>query len=112
MGVNVKIDLRDVYKIVARNAEQRASEFDTILINGETVRLGIRVAFSTHPIMSNVYNLSFGPIDKDGNIDDKARLSHQNHSKVFSTVLSQALDFLAEHTDVYLGIDGSNNARA
>ena len=112
MGLNVKIDLRDVYEIVQEEREQRASAFDTILRSGEKVRLGVMISQTPHPLMKNVYNLAFGPIRKDGSIDDKARLSHRDHSKVFSTVVLEALSFLIEHPDKFLGIDGADYARA
>ncbi len=41
MGLNIKIDLENVYKAVSRNTEQRACEFDTILTTSEKLRLGI-----------------------------------------------------------------------
>lgn len=112
MALNVKIDVKDVYRIVIKDAGQRASAFDSILTNGEEARLGIKIAKTTHPLMPNVYNLTFGPLNQDGSIDDKARLSHQNYSRVFSTVLFEAISFLEQHPNDYVGIDGSDNARA
>ncbi|HEY8970483.1 MAG TPA: hypothetical protein VIM64_15365, partial [Puia sp.] len=85
MGLNVKIDLENVYSIVAKNADQRASEFDTILTNAKRVRLGIRISHTPHTLIPNAYNMAFGPIKGNGSIDDKARLSYEDYSKVFST---------------------------
>jgi len=112
MGLNVKIDLRDVYEIVQEEREQRASAFDTILRSGEKVRLGVIIAQTPHPLMKNVYNLAFGPMRKDGSVNDKVRLSHRDHSKVFSTVALEVLSFLIEHPDKYVGINGSDYVRA
>jgi len=112
MALNIKIDLENIYSIVAKDGEQRASEFDTVLTTGQNVRLGVKISHNSHPLMLNVYNLAFGPINKDGTINDKAKMSHQNHSKVFSTVLFGALSFLEEHPNDSVGIDGTNNARA
>ena len=112
MGLNVKIDLKNVYSIVLEDRQQRASAFDTVLISGEKVRLGIKIAHTSHPLIPNAYNLAFGPLKADGSIDDKVRLSHQDYSKVFSTVLLETIAYLEERPDSYVGIDGSDNARA
>ena len=112
MGLNVKIDLRNVYNIVLENRQQRASAFDTFLTSGEKIRLGVKIAHTPHPLIPNAYNLAFGPLKANGSIDDKVRLSHENHSRVFSTVLFEVLSFLEQHPDNYVGIDGSDNARA
>lgn len=112
MGLNVKIDLRNVYSIVLEDKQQQASAFDTVLASGEKVRLGIKIAHTPHPLIPNAYNLAFGPFKADGTIDDKIKLSHQDYSKVFSTVLLEAMAYLKKHPDKYVGIDGSDNARA
>jgi hypothetical protein len=62
--------------------------------------------------MPNVYNLAFGPINERGRIDDKAELPHQSYSRVFSTILLNALNYLIKNPDHYVGIDGSENFRA
>lgn len=87
MGLNVKIDLENVYRVIAKDIDQRASDFDTILSNAKRVRLGIRISLTPHPLIPNAYNLAFGSIMRNGAVDDKVRLSHENYSKVFSTVL-------------------------
>ncbi|MBN9380769.1 MAG: hypothetical protein J0H74_08395 [Chitinophagaceae bacterium] len=112
MGLNVKIDLENVYRAVAKDIDQRASDFDTILSNAKRVRLGIRISLTPHPLIPNAYNLAFGPVKRNGAVDDKVRLSHENYSKVFSTVLFESISFLKKHPDSYVGIDGSDNARA
>ena len=61
--------------------------------------------------MRGVYNLSFGPIDKKLHIDTRQKLSHKDHSKVFSTVLFAGLSYLNENKGKFLGFDGSNTAR-
>lgn len=93
MALNIKIDLENIYSVVIKDTEQRASAFDTILISGQKIRLGVKIAKTTHPLMTNVFNLAFGPLKKDGSIDDKIRLTHQNYSKVFSTVIFEAMSF-------------------
>jgi hypothetical protein len=86
--------------------------FISPLKNGGRMPLGIEIGTEAHPLMPHVFNLSFGPLNKAGQIDDQAKLSHADHSRVFSTILFAALAFLKEHPGKYLGIDGSNNARA
>jgi hypothetical protein len=112
MGLNVKIDLKNAYSIVLEAKQQQASVFNTILTSGQKIRLGVQIAHTPHPLIPNAYNLVFGPIKANGRIDDKARLSHQDHSRVFSTVLLEAMAYLKEHPNDCVGIDGSNNARA
>lgn len=74
--------------------------------------MGINISDKAHPLLPNVYNLGFGPLNKDNKIDDKVKLNHQDHSKLFSTIVFTALTFLRKNNEKYLGIDGSNNARA
>lgn len=87
MAFSAKIDLKNIYRIIFKDVQQRLSAFDTILIDGKKLRLGIRISLNAHPLMPNVYNLSFGPINKDGTIEDRARITHRNVAKVFSTVI-------------------------
>ncbi|HMH22791.1 MAG TPA: hypothetical protein VK563_13485 [Puia sp.] len=112
MALNVKINFEDLYETITMDADLRSSVFDAVLKGGTTTRLGIQISSKIHPLMPNVYNLAFGPIDINNEIDDQAKLTHQNHSKVFSTIIFAGLSFLTEHKENYLGIDGSNNARA
>lgn len=112
MALNIKIDLENCYPIEARSFYQDYYSFQSNLKNGEPAELGVRISDQLHPLIPNVHNLSFGPLDEYDNIDDMARLDHEDHSKVFSTILLSALTFLAENHKKFLGIDGSNNARA
>ncbi|HYD90893.1 MAG TPA: hypothetical protein VEA37_05315, partial [Flavobacterium sp.] len=100
------------YEAVHLDDDFRHSTFESILINGTTVKLGIKISTTEHPFMPNVYNLGFGPLDGHFRIDDKARLTHQDHSKVFSTIVFTAHSFLKANEGKYLGFDGSNTARA
>jgi hypothetical protein len=112
MALNVKINFEDLYETVTMDTDLRSSVFATVLKDGTTTRLGIQISSKVHPLMPNVYNLAFGPIGENNQIDDQAKLTHRNHSKVFSTIIFSGLSFLTEHKNKYLGIDGSNNARA
>ena len=86
--------------------------YEFILFGSGLSGLGIQISNTVHPYLPDVYNLAFGPLIDDIKIDDKAKLYHENHSKVFSTIIFTALAFLTENKQKYLGIDGSNNARA
>ena len=111
MALNIKIDFKNTYPVHFIN-DLSYSVFDTELIDGAPVRLGIKISSEEHPIMSDVYNLAFGPVNKSNQIDDQAKLTHKDHSKVFSTIVFEGASFLTDHPDKFLGIDGSNTARA
>ena len=111
MALNIKINFEDRYH-VSPIGDLRYSEFDSELATGESVKLGIKISSDEHPLMNDVFNLAFGPVNANHQIDDQAKLTHLNHSKVFSTIVFEGLSFLVQHTDKFLGIDGSNSARA
>ena len=112
MALNIKIDFENRYEASLLGNDIRFSIFESILIDGATAKLGIKISTEEHPYMLDVYNLAFGPLNDELQIDDRARLTHQDHSKVFSTIVFSGLSFLTEHSEKYLGIDGSNTARA
>lgn len=51
-------------------------------------------------------------MNDQGEINDKAKLHHADHSKAFSTIIFAGMTYLQENPTKFLGIDGSNNARA
>jgi hypothetical protein len=112
MALNIKIDVNDCYAVKALADNLTLNTFDSILQNGNVMPIGIHISEKAHPLMPNVYNLAFGPIDQDNQIDDKAKLCHQDHSKLFSTIVYTSLSYLKINSDKFLGIDGSSNARA
>src|SRR5688572_11332466 len=112
MALNVKINFENCYKIDTVASDLLLSKFKTILRSGESAELGIKISDNCHPYFPEIFNLAFGPVTKEGEIDDQARLCHQDHAKVFSTVLLAALNFLRKNKDKYIGIDGSTDARA
>ncbi len=113
MALNVKINFEDCYDIETIASDLSLSKFNTVLKNaGQVLPLGIQISNTVHPYLPDVYNLAFGPLLEDNKIDDKAKIQHENHSKVFSTIMFTALAFLTENKENFLGIDGSNNARA
>lgn len=64
------------------------------------------------PLLPNVFNLAFGPLLPNGQIDDNAKINHRNKSKTFSTILLFAFGWLQIHADATIGLDGSNDIRA
>lgn len=112
MALNIKIDIENRYELQSKGNDLRYNIFDSPLINGNTAKMVIKISDKEHPIIPDVYNLALGPANEKNEIDDAVRLTHQNHSKVFSTIVFTSLIFLTEHREKYLGIDGSDTVRA
>jgi hypothetical protein len=112
MAIAVKLDFDDTYEIEPLTEDLRVSTFVSDLENGDTVPLRLEISSQPHALLPSVFNLAFGPMNSKGEIDDKAEIAHKDYSKVFSTILLAGLTYLTDHPDHYLGIDGSNNARA
>ena len=112
MAVFVKIDFDNTFDIEDISPDLRIAFFPTVLRDGREVLLKIEISNEAHDLLPNVFNLAFGPQNERGEIDDKAELAHENYSKVFSTILLNALNYLNENPGHYLGIDGSDNSRA
>ena len=112
MAAPVKIDFDNLYEIENISQDLKFSSFRTKLNNGNNVPLVVRISNQSHALLPNVYNLSFGPLNAKGKLDHKADLTHSHYSKVFSTSLFSALAYLETNPVHYLGIDGSDNARA
>jgi hypothetical protein len=112
MALNVKIDFEDVYKSDIVSDDLRTTIFTTELRSGTIQPLKVAISNEVHELLPDTYNLAFGPVKTDGNIDDRAELTHKDYSKVFSTILLSAFTYLEENPDHFIGIDGSDNNRA
>ena len=112
MAIGVKIDFEKTIGFTEISEDLRIAAFPTAIISGDTLALKIEISNEAHELLPNVYNLAFGPIDKQGQIDDRAELPHKDYSRVFSTILLHALNYLSAFPAHYLGIDGSDNFRA
>jgi hypothetical protein len=112
MAVQLKIDFDNLYEIENISEDLKFSSFNTELEHGGILPLSVKISNQSHALLPNVYNLAFGPLNKKGKIDDKAEIVHTDYSKVFSTILFAAFAYLKTNPDHYLGIDGSDNARA
>jgi hypothetical protein len=112
MAVAVTIDFNNTYDIDPLSEDLRVSTFNTELADGQEIALRVEISSEAHELLPSVYNLAFGPTNEKGKIDDKAEIAHADYSKVFSSILLAALTYLTDHPKQYLGVDGSNNARA
>jgi hypothetical protein len=112
MSASFKIDFEYLYEIEEISPDLKFASFNSILRNGTSIPLITKISNQCHELLPDVYNLAFGPMNKKGKIDDKAELNHADYSKVFSTILFTALTYLKSNPTHYLGIDGSDNARA
>jgi len=112
MAVAVTIDFRNTYQVEPVSDDYRISKFNTILKDGTSEELKIKISNNAHELMPNVYNLAFGPEDDKGKINDKAELPHTDYSRVFSTILLEAYTYLRKHKTDSIGIDGSDMNRA
>lgn len=112
MAVPLKINFDTLYEIENISEDFKFSSFSTELRSGRSIPVNVKISNQSHELLPNVYNLSFGPVNAKGKIDDKAELKHIDYSRVFSTILFAAYAYLKKNPDHYLGIDGSDNARA
>jgi len=108
----IKIDFDDTYELDECGAYLSFITFYTTLHNKNKLLLKVKIAPLNDPLLPNVCNLSFGPIKKNGKINDTIKLKHENTSKVFSTIIFYAITFLKNNENISIGIDGSNDARA
>jgi hypothetical protein len=112
MAVFIKIDFDSVYEFEETTPDLKLTGFNTKLASGQDMPLKVKISKDPHLLLPNVYNMAFGPLNKQGKIDDRAELVHASYSKVFSTILFSAFVYLQNNTRQYLGVDGSDNARA
>lgn len=112
MKLGLKIDFDDTYDIENISSDLREFQFNTEVAGGGLVTLTVKIFNNYSPFIPEVYNLAFGPLKEDGEIDDKCAIEHKNYEKAFSTILFGALAFLNTNEGQFVGIDGSNTVRA
>lgn len=112
MAIRIRLDFDNPYKIEPQTDDLRVSLFKTELNDGSLLQLKVKISNVSHELIPGVFNLAFGPTNARGEINDKAEIAHKNYSKTFSTILFTGLTYLNKNKDHFLGIDGSNNARA
>ncbi|SEO04869.1 hypothetical protein SAMN05216436_1303 [bacterium A37T11] len=110
----IKIDLSNTLEPLFVNREFTEFIFLSELIDGSSKELHVLISEHPDPLLPNVYNLAFGPLGDDGEIDDQAIISHKNVNIVFSSILFYAYTFLLanEGEPFSMGVDGSNETRA
>ncbi len=108
----VKINFENTYQLLTVAEDLTFATFNTVLKNGETLLLKIAITPHHDPLLPAIYNLAFGPIDTNGEMNDQIKIHHSNLEKTFSTVLLIASVFLKQNSNLLIGIDGTNDARA
>ena len=64
--------------------------------------------FESNPL---VYNLGFGDVDKNGEINDTVVSDNHDSQKVLATVALTVFKFYEKHPDCYVFVTGSTRAR-
>lgn len=108
----ITLDLEETYEPLSVNQDLTRFVFKSELKNKESVNLHVHINKHVDPLLPDVYNLAFGTEGYGDNVDDRARPHHANINKVFSTIVLFAIAFLQENSEISIGIDGSNEARA
>lgn len=107
-----KIDLDNTYepKYVSDGLDHFIVESETI--DGAFIDLHVNISAINNDYLSNVFNLGFGPLNANGEIDDQAKIKHKYVDKVISTMILLGITYLNDDKEKYIGIDGSNDIRA
>lgn len=108
----IKIDLNHTTTPHFISNDYTEFKFGSVQRDGRSVELVVHIKPAPIPFLPDVFNLAFGPLDAEGQIDDTARMSHFDINKVFSSIILCTLLFLDENPDVFIGIDGSDEIRA
>jgi hypothetical protein len=108
----IKINLSKAIDPLYVNEELTEFKFISIQKDGQSVELVVHIKENPIHLLPNVFNLAFGPLNADGQIDDTATLNHVDLNLVFSTIIFYTLAFLEGKSVVFVGIDGSDERRA
>jgi hypothetical protein len=108
----IRIDFENTYELITVESNFSEATFNSIDVNNKQVLLKIMIIPLNYPLLPGVYNLSFGPPNADGTINDNIRINHQDPDKMFSTILLFALVFIKRKNKSTIGLDGSNDVRA
>ena len=83
-------------------------EFYSTGPKGKIKKLVIFKAFKYSP---NVFNLGFGDVGKDGNLNDLIITGNKDSKKVLATVASTIFRFFERHPDAYVFAIGGTKSR-
>ena len=72
MAARLTINFDNLYDIENISQDLKFSSFRTERNSGGEVPLVVRISNQAHALLPNVYNLSFGPLNAKGKLDDKA----------------------------------------
>ncbi|WP_436488440.1 DUF6934 family protein [Chitinophaga sp. ARDCPP14] len=108
----IRINFEDTFEPIEVATDLTDIKFYSRLKNGKLILLKIEIRPLTDPLLPNVFNLAFGPLNEEGKINDEIKVNHSNIGKMFSTVLLFALSFLRKNNSSTIGVDGSNDIRA
>lgn len=108
----IKINFEDTYEPREVAEDLSFMTFYTEVKDLGDLLLKIEISSLGDPLLPNVFNLAFGPLKDNGDVDDSVKVNHLNTDKMFSTVLFFSFIFLQNNPQVTIGIDGSNDARA
>ncbi len=112
MNLNIKFDFENIFAITDIEPDLRRFLFLSPDNHGNVIIVHVEIQPPANVFIPNVYNLVFGLLNKTGNFDDQAKISHQNPSKVYSTILFGVFTHLKKYPEKFIGIDGSNRIRA
>jgi len=107
----IKIDLENVIEDIAINESLDEYSFRSELMDGTYIELFVQFTQHPDPLLPDVFNLAFGPLNQQGEIDDVIQLHHKNLNLLFSTIFLCIITFLERYKKNSIGIDGSNDAR-
>ena len=78
----IKIDLDDTFDAKSASEDLTRFTFHSELKDNTIVELHVLICEHPDPFLPGVFNLAFGPIGDDNEIDDKINLRHKNVNKV------------------------------
>jgi hypothetical protein len=96
------------YEIEASSSLLRFEFYST----GPKGKIKKQVAFRAFENNPNVFNIGFGDVDKDGNINDLTITGNQDSQKVLATVVLTVLRFFEKYPNYYVYATGSTKARS
>ena len=82
----IKINLEDTYEPIEVAEDLSFMTYFSEITNSPKTLIKIEISPLGDLLLPNVYNMAFGPLN-NGDIDDKAKINHQNKDKSFSTIL-------------------------
>ncbi|MCG2615366.1 hypothetical protein LZZ85_13785 [Terrimonas sp. NA20] len=108
----INIDFENTYEIAWISNDFSEASFYSPCKGSSAVLIRIRIAPVEYSYFPDVYNLSFGPLNEYGEIDDQSRVLHSNLSRLFSTIILFSIKFLQRNPGYTIGVDGSTDTRA